>query len=244
MPAVFETGHAKNVANFEDLINFVTSYGGTYNPTKNALKLPQLNTLLTQAKADLAAVTIKNTAFNNAVNSRMAAFDPIKTLSTKLINALSATDATSQLIKDARTIVRKIHGSRAKPVVASQDPNTPAPTTISVSQLSYDQLIEHFNKLIELLKTEPSYAPNENELKIAALTVTLTGLKTSNTNVSTSYVMVSNSRIARDKTLYKESTGLVDIALQVKAYVMAVYGSSSAEYKQVKHINFRTILRN
>jgi len=40
-----ETGHAKNVANFEDMISFVTGYGATYNPSKNAIKLPQLNTL-------------------------------------------------------------------------------------------------------------------------------------------------------------------------------------------------------
>ena len=44
MPAYYETGHAKNVANFQDLIAFVTGYGATYNPTKNALKLPQLTT--------------------------------------------------------------------------------------------------------------------------------------------------------------------------------------------------------
>jgi hypothetical protein len=42
MASTSETGHAKNVANFQDLISFVTSYGATYNPSKNGLKLPQL----------------------------------------------------------------------------------------------------------------------------------------------------------------------------------------------------------
>jgi len=37
-----ETGHAKNVANFEDLISFATGYGATYNPSKNSLKIQQL----------------------------------------------------------------------------------------------------------------------------------------------------------------------------------------------------------
>lgn len=40
MASTSETGHAKNVANFQDLIAFVTGYGATYNPIKNALKLP------------------------------------------------------------------------------------------------------------------------------------------------------------------------------------------------------------
>ena len=34
-----ETGHAKNVANFEDLISFCTGYGATYNPSKAAIQL-------------------------------------------------------------------------------------------------------------------------------------------------------------------------------------------------------------
>lgn len=49
-----------NVANFQDLIAFVTGYGATYNPTKNALKLPQLNTLYASAQASLADVVTKN----------------------------------------------------------------------------------------------------------------------------------------------------------------------------------------
>ena len=45
MASTTETGHAKNVANFEDLISFVTGYGATYNPTKVPIKLASLTTL-------------------------------------------------------------------------------------------------------------------------------------------------------------------------------------------------------
>ena len=65
MASTSETGHAKNVANFQDLISFVTGYGAIYNPSKNALKLPQLNTLYTTSQASLADVVTKNTAYNN-----------------------------------------------------------------------------------------------------------------------------------------------------------------------------------
>lgn len=34
MASTSETGHAKNVANLQDLISFVTGYGATYNPTR------------------------------------------------------------------------------------------------------------------------------------------------------------------------------------------------------------------
>ena len=65
MASTIETGHAKNVANFQTLITFVTAYGATYSPSKTALKLPQLNTLATAAQASLGDVVAKNTAYNN-----------------------------------------------------------------------------------------------------------------------------------------------------------------------------------
>lgn len=39
-----ETGHAKNVANYEKLIADVTALGVTFNPSKANLKLTALNT--------------------------------------------------------------------------------------------------------------------------------------------------------------------------------------------------------
>lgn len=50
MSSTSETGHAKNVANFEQLVSYCTGYGATFNPAKAALKLPALNTMLTNAK--------------------------------------------------------------------------------------------------------------------------------------------------------------------------------------------------
>jgi hypothetical protein len=77
MSSTSETGHAKNVANFEDLISFCTGYGTAYNPSKNSIKLPALNTLFTAAKNSLTAVTTASTAFINATNARVIAFDPL-----------------------------------------------------------------------------------------------------------------------------------------------------------------------
>ena len=70
MASTSETGHAKNVTNFQDLIEFVTGYGATYNPSKNSLKLPQLISLKASAEGNLADVISKNTNYNNKVNER------------------------------------------------------------------------------------------------------------------------------------------------------------------------------
>ncbi len=238
MASVSETGHAKNVANLQDLISFVTGYGATYNPTKNALKLPQLTALATTSQTSLADVVTKNTAFNNKVNERVVAFSNLKSLSTRLINALQTTDATTEKIADAKGFNKKLQGVRAKAVTTPPDPNEPAPATISTSQQSYDQQIQHLAGIISVLQSETTYAPNENDLKIVTLTAKQADLTAKNNAVATAYTNISNSRISRDTTLYGTDTGLLDIATEVKKYVKSVYGATSPQFAQVKGIVF------
>ncbi len=243
MPSTSETGHAKNVTHFEQLISFCVGFGGNYNPSKATLTLPNLTAKHTNSQAELQNVINETVNYNNNVNTRAIIFDPIRKLSTRLVNAFIVTDATAEMIKDVKTNNRKIQGKRAKEITTPTDPNTPPPTTISTSQQSYDQLIEHFAKLITLLKSEPSYAPNEADLRIPTLDALHTQLRAENTNVMNAYTNVSNARINRDITLYQEKTGLVDTALEVRAYVKSVYGATSDQYLQVKNLAFKNIKR-
>jgi hypothetical protein len=240
MASTSETGHAKNVANFEDLISFCTSYGSSYNPSKAGIKLTALNTKRTSANTQLNNIKKAKIAFDNATNERMIAFKDLRKRATRIINALDATDATAQIIADAKTINKKIQGQRAKSTDKPTKTESETPKkTASSSQQSYDYLIDHFTKLIELLSTEPLYKPNENDLKLTALNTYLTTLKTTNTNVVNTYTAYSNAQIARDKTIYEPLTGLVDIALEVKKYIKSVFGAQSPQYKQVGKIAFK-----
>lgn len=241
MASTSEVGHAKNVANFQDLIAFVDGYGATYNPNKNSLKLPQLNTLFTASQVSLQNVVDKNTVYNNSVNDRVEAFDGLRSLSTRLVNALETTDANEEKIDDAKGFNRKLQGKRASKTETPVDPNSPAPNTISSSQQSYDQLIQHFEGLISVLESEPSYAPNEADLQIIALNAKSNDLKTNNNKVAVEYAGVSNSRIDRNKSLYNDNTGLVDIATEVKKYIKSVFGATSPEFGQVKGIQFKKV---
>ena len=243
MTTISETGHAKNVANFEVLISFCNGYGVVYNPSKNSIKIVALNTLKTTAQGNIATVTNTNTAFNNATNSRQIVFAPIKKLATKIVNALAATDAAQQTIDDAKTINRKIQGSRKEPITPPPPPTDPNATppednSISVSQQSYDSLLDNFKKLIALVTAEPTYLPNENELKVVNLNIQAADLATKNTAVIGATTTLSNARIARNKTLYTPKTGLYDTTQEVKKYVKSVFGATSPEYKQVSGIKF------
>lgn len=131
-------------------------------------------------------------------------------------------------------------GKNAKAI----DPNAPVvetPKTISTSQRSYDSIIEHFSKMIALLSTEPSYVPNENDLKVATLNTQLTNLKNLNTAIANAYTTVSNYRISRNASLYNPTVGICAVAKEVKGYVKSVFGATSPQFKQISGLEFKTL---
>lgn len=239
MPSTSETGHAKNVSNFQDLIEFVAGFGTTYNPSKNSLKLPQLIALKATAESNLADVITKNTNYNNKVNERINAFSGLKAYSTRLINALQTTNATPETVGNAKTFNRKLQGKKSSATQTPTDSNTPAPKTISTSQQSYDQLIQHLVGLNSVLNAETSYTPNETDLQVATIQTKIADLTAKNTAVATAYASISNSRISRNKTLYSANIGLVETANEVKKYIKSVFGASSPQFAQVKGIEFK-----
>lgn len=242
MSASAETGHAKNLSNFQTLIEFVSGYETTYNPGKDNLKIPQLNLIATNAHAKLTDVIQKNTHYNTAVNNRVIAFQNLRTLSNRLISALETSKASKETIKDARVYNRKLQGKKLLSSAVVIDLDTPAPVKITMKQQSFDQQIQDFNTLISILESEKNYTPKENDLKINTLSTKQSDLLSKNKEVSAAYISVSNSRIMRDRTLYGSEIGLVDVATEVKKYVKSVYGAKSPEFEMIKNIRFRKVL--
>lgn len=243
MASTSETGHAKNVANFEKLIAETSAFGETFNPSKATLKLTALNTQLATAKAAIAAVNSAEPAYKNAVSARDAAFAPLGKLITRINNALKASDTTVQEDESALTLVRKLQGRRAtakktedeKKALAAEGKEV---VEISSSQMSFDNRLENFDRLIKLLSSIPAYAPNEAELKVAALTALYNDLKAKNMAVINAEIPLSTARIARNEILYKQNAGIVDITVDVKNYVKSVFGATSPQYKLISNIKF------
>jgi hypothetical protein len=251
MANFIEVGHSKNVANFEDLISFCIAYGTTFNPASSNITIAALQAKHSAAIADIQAVKTAKTALDNSTNAREILFKDFKKLATRIINSLSAVSPAKQTIDDAKTINNKIQGKRAtgnkkvKPADGPLPSDTPADapdSSISVSQQSYDSLMDHFAKLIETVTQEPLYAPNEADLSVTGLNTLLTQMQTANTGVINATTAFSNARITRDKTLYLESSGLVKLAFDVKMYVKSLFGASSAEFKQVSKLKFSKII--
>lgn len=239
-----ETGHSKNVSNFEDLISFCSAYGTNYKPTKPIIQIDALQQLHVTTANAINALVAKQATYKNAINARAIAFEPLRKLSTRIANAFEACGATDQSIDDVKYFVRKMRGDgnkkKPKEEITSTNPEVTSPetSTHSTSQLSFDSKVEHLSGLIALLSAEPLYQPNEVDLSIAGLLSLLADLKAKNTAVINAYTKYSNALIERNKLLYSSDNGLVDAAFDVKKYVKSIFGASSAEFRQVSGIRF------
>ena len=243
MASTSEQGHNRNAVNFDNLIIICTSYGATYNPNKAAIKIPAMQAQAITVKNSVAGMNNLVPAYKIAVDARIAAFKPLDKIITRANNALKASDTTIEIINTAQTIVRKLQGRRATPKKTEEQKKAAADAgkeivEISTSQMSYDSRIDNLDKLIKLLLSVAAYAPNETELKVAALTALYTDLKAKNLAVVNADTLLSNARVARNITMYKDNIGLVDVANDVKTYVKSVFGATSPQYKQVCALKF------
>lgn len=248
MAQIVESGHAKNVANFEELTTTIKGYGDGYNPSREALKLMALLLVLSNSKKALESVNAAMPAYIRAVAAREAAFDPINKLVTRIMNFLKSIASTDHIHENALTFARKIQGRRASAKRTQEQVEADAAAgnellEKSASQMSYDNRLDNFDKLIKLLSSVEEYAPNEADLKVASLSSLYADLMLKNSAVISAGNPLSNTRILRDEVLYKNDTGLVDIAMDAKAYIKAVFGASSPQYKQVSKLTFRKVLK-
>lgn len=239
--SVSETGHAKNVANFQDLILFCEGHGATYNPSKESLKIPQLKALYQEALDKISATKNQKTAFDNATNDRRNAFSDLKPLSTKIINAFAVSGADTLAISDVKGINKKLQGKSSTKTETTElkVDGEVAPKSISTSQQSYDRQIDHFANLVQVLEQNTAYSPNENDLKTNTLQTKLSHLQSKNTALINAYTQYSNAMIDRNQTLYNPLSGLVQVAKEVKLYIKSVFGATSPQYKQISDLEFK-----
>lgn len=237
-----ETGNAKNAINFEQAVNIVGNLGAAYNPSQNLIKLPNLLTKLAGVQNALTAVNTKEAAETVAVNLREAEFEGIGKLATRIRNAVAVNVNDETFSKDVDVFVRKIQGRRAgeKPV---DDPSTPdvdeSQSAHSVAQLSYDNQTANFAGLIALLKNEPTYAPNETDVKVATLEAKLAAMESTNAAAKAAILDAQAARDNRDTLLYDEQTGVITAVDLIKKYVKYAFGADSLAYKQLVALKFR-----
>jgi hypothetical protein len=237
------TGHAKNVANFETVTIILLALGTNYNPNQSLILLPALQAKLTEAQNALAALDAAEAAADVAGNEREAEFEGIAAFAVNIKRTAEVEINDQAFTADLQSIVRKMQGRRAGEAPAD-DPTTPdineALNTHSVSSRDYDSLVSHFADLIALLKTKSdSYKPHDEEMKIAALETKLAALQAKNNAAKNAEITLGNAQDARDEILYHPETGIIKLVKLIKTYLARKPGKQSAAYQQINALEFR-----
>lgn len=232
-----ETGHAKNVANFEDLITRLESLGAAYAPSKTSLQLANLKVQHSAAAASLISLAQELPLYQQAVDAREAAFGPLNKLVTRALNMFKASVDNKPEVESATSLAKKVRGSAsAKPAaVEGKEPTK----KISTSQQSYDMVISNFQQFIEVLAAHAAYQPNEEELKIASLNALLATLKTTSQAVTRFQARLDTARTNRNAILYAEGDGVTELGIGVKTYVRGAFTPQTVNYQPILSLEFR-----
>lgn len=242
MSTINQTGLAQNIAAYNEMITVCTGYGPAYKPARPAMQIPNMQNTAGQLNDIINSIRISETAYNNAVHIRALVFKALKTFSAQVVAAMSASGASAGAMQQAKGYLSKMTGKRVSPrptkaqIAAAAEP---LPKTISSSQTGFDDQINHFAGLIAVVEAETGYAPNEPELKLAALYAKLEELKRANNAVVETRNICENYRMQRDRMLYQPETGMGAVFNDVKDYSKSVFGPSSSQYKQIRKLRFR-----
>lgn len=243
-----ETGHAVNAANFVRIIKYCEELGGAYTPPDEALSIEKLLIKAENMKNAIADYNAKSAPWVQSVNEREYAIAPLNKLLTRVRNLVKACAVKQQFKDDVSSLVKEIQGVRAKAKVVTEPENPLVPTSesvknISAAQTGYDNRLNNFDRLIELLKVEPGYTPEEDDLKISALEDLQTVLEDRNHDVASVTPAVDNARILRDAEMYTGEGSGADLAGKVKAYFKAKFGGQSREFYTLTKWEFRKLVK-
>jgi hypothetical protein len=252
MASTSETGHANNVALFNELITICKGFGSRYKP---ALKKLELASVTAQAKEGEMLQAALNKAIaprTTAVAKKDKAFEGMSKRVTRALSAYKSCKPLPGELHSAQTIARLIKGEKGNgKKTPDKEPKDvtegPVPKGAgneqsddkSNSRMGVDSRVENLNRFIEGLVSSGVYVTNEEEITIAALTDYSNTLKVLSKAVTEAEQPEGEARKLRDAALYTPDTGILDIAQGMKDYVKSAFGTRSPEYKAVARIQFK-----
>lgn len=244
MTTISESSYAMSVAKFESLLIAIRSFGASYKPVKESIQVSAMEALLAQAKEAIVEYTAAKSIYSTSVDAQKEAFMSIGQLITRVRNALRASDSTVGTDETAQSIFRKLYGQRASAKFTKEEKTTmeaegKAVNQISVSQMSYSNRISNLQDLVSLLSIIPAYKPNEEDLKVAALSNLATQLQAKNTDVASAFIQLNIARNKRKSIIRDSEKSLSKTASDAKLYTKSAFGATSPEYKRISKISIR-----
>lgn len=243
MASISETGHAKNVANFKQLITVLGSFGGQYQPVADALQIATLEKQAQEAEIVLNKLKESETLSKQATATLQAEFKTLNTLSSQLMGLLISSGAKASSVEEARAIQKVITGGNAKKkkTPATTGETTETKDTRSTSRQSYDSKLDNFEKLIAVLQNVAEYKPKESEFQVSTLQAKVNAMKNAIKENDGKEIARRQVMHERNALLYTPETGMVATANKIKEYIKAVFGGvKSTQYKAVSKIRINS----
>lgn len=243
MSSTIETGHAKNIANANALIDLIQQVETSYVPTSAQIAKTNLQQLYTDAFQAQSVVNNLIAPYSKAVEVREKSFAEINPIITTVLKLYKVTDGVSK--EDYERLVaisRKLKGE--KKYVAKGTTEDPDKRTRSTSQMSYDQRTNNFEQFIALLENTPNYNPNEVAYKVAALKAHRTQMLADTNQVLTTHNDLTTARTNRNLILYQNTANLVDTFNLAKAYFLAIVPNKTPQYNTGVKLVFRKATPN
>lgn len=247
-----ETGRVKTVENFHSLILACTELSdptldNPYNPFPAELTISALSLARDKGYTLLDACRAAEIADDKAINTRADDYLDLKLLGQRVTRAFMITKASDKTKEDVDHFNKKLQGTPLHPENNSTEPTEPADADAaqveitrkrSTSQQSYDLVTDHFSNLVEAASLEPTYLPNEADLKLTAIQAKLAYIRASNNEAKRTDAALTTARIRRDEHLYTNDTSLYELSKGVKDYIKTIYRPSSRQAKSVIGIRF------
>jgi hypothetical protein len=237
-----DSGHLGNLKSFDELLSAVRGFSAGYNPSKDEFRINALEVKSAEGHNQITNMNVRMSAYKSAVEHRAMIYLPFQNLTTSIFNYVKSTDASDVNVDNVGQIIRKLKGQRAgkKVTPPAGAENQQASAQISVSQLSFNEQLNNFDRLIRQLEMIPQYVPNETHLSIAGLRDYYNRMNTANEALLKAENDLSNARLSRNKEFYDPETGLVEIGKGDKLYIKAIFGATSPQYRQVSGISFKS----
>jgi hypothetical protein len=232
-----ESTDEKLMGNFRKLIDRCAAHPN-YAPPNPLHAIAALEAQDSAALASMTGIDVVLAPHKVDINLRQIDYAKVPKRYRRSRNNLISCGATDESIADAETFLRKILGKR-KESKAVDNPATPeneAAAQHSASQLSYESILGNNRGYNEVIRNEPLYTSNEEDLKVSSLDDFCDLLEQRNNAVSASFPPVSQARALRDTLLYNDPHNIVDTALLIKAYAKSM--SDESLYESIKSLEF------
>jgi valyl-tRNA synthetase len=233
-----EVGHAKNVANFSELIQLLEEMGPLYNPTNPAIETAALNTLRDNLAISIENLAYKIAPFKIAVANRENAFTDLSKKATRVRNSFKSMGLSTAENDNIATVVRKIRGDKA--IRRVENLENAETESISNAQLSYTSRATNLQSLASLLSAYPAYAPNEIDLTTLKLSQFYDELKDLNNEAANKTFALITARKERNDLLYNNPGNLLSLVNPIKDYLKSVVGAN-AYYRAAVRLKFKTV---